>query len=147
MTTIAYRAGVMASDSGSWIGDASHGWAVKLAKGIDGALHGVAGNAAECCAYLGWVKGGYRGDEPRADAEPDNRSSFIVLIVPPEGALRLRTAKGDEVYEAPYFSIGAGSATAYGAMFAGATAEQAIEAAKEHASGAFGPVQSIRHKD
>lgn len=146
MTTIAYRAGVMASDSGAWIGDASHGWAVKLAKGVDGSLHGVSGNAAQCSAYLEWVKSGYRGDEPRADTEPDSRSSFIVLIAPPMGPLRLRTARGDEVYEAPYFSIGAGAPTAYGALFMGATAEQAIEAAKEHASGAFGHVQSIRHK-
>lgn len=147
MTTVAYRDGVMAADSGAWIGDASHGWAVKLAKGKDGALHGVAGNAAECGTYLDWVNAGYEGDEPRAEALPDNASSFIVLIVPPSGPLRLRTAKGVEVYDAPYFAIGAGSPTAYGALFAGATAEQAIEAAKEHASGAFGQVRTIRHEE
>lgn len=144
MTTIAYRAGVMASDSGVWIDDACVEWAEKVAKGPDGTLYGVSGNAAQCSAYIAWVGGGCYGEEPRATFMKDDRSSFIVLVAPADGPLRLRTAYGDEVYSAPYFAIGAGSVAALGAMFAGATAEQAIEAAKAHASGAFGPVQSVR---
>jgi ATP-dependent HslUV protease subunit HslV len=149
MTVIAYRDGLMAADSGSWAGDAAHGWARKLAKGPDGTLYGVAGNAAQCTAFLDWVEGGCVGAQPVAQREgQDGRdSSFIALAVPRQGRIRLITAHGEEKYDAPYYAIGAGALCAYGALFAGATAEMAIEACKEHATGAFGRVSLIMHQD
>lgn len=147
MTTIAYRDGVMASDSGSWMGDACHGWARKLAKGPDGTLYGVSGNAAQCTTFLDWVDAGCIGDAPNAEARDNDVSSFIVLAAPVKGAIRIITSRGDEKYDVPYFSIGAGAATAFGALWAGASAEDAIEATKEHGSNAFGRVQTISHKE
>lgn len=144
MTTIAYRDGVMAADSGCWIGDARHGWARKLARGPDGGLYGCAGNAAQVRAFLAWVDAGYVGVRPEPEREKDDGNSFIVLVAAPSGPLRLITARGEEEHEAPYFAIGAGCVAAFGAMFAGATAETAIAAAIEHASGAMGQVQSVR---
>jgi hypothetical protein len=67
-----------------------------------------------------------------------------VLAARPAGHIELIGARGIERYMAPYFALGAGAAVAYGALFMGATAEQAIEAAKEHGDGAHGPVQSVR---
>ncbi|WIY54148.1 hypothetical protein O9Z70_06400 [Devosia sp. YIM 151766] len=148
MTTIAYRDGVMAADSGSWMGDARHGWAEKLAKGPDGTLYGVAGGAPEALGFLDWVNAGANPETmPHAEALPDGGNSFIVLAVSPGGPVRIICAKGVETYDAPYFSIGGGSATAFGALYAGATAAQSIEAAKEHGSSAFGRVQTISHGD
>lgn len=148
MTTIAYRDGIMASDSGSWAGEAAHGWARKLARGTDGTLYGVAGNAAQCEGYLQWVDDGCAGDAPKPDKEgPDGHdSSFIVLKASPKGMIELVTVKGVERYmNVPYYAIGAGAATAFGALFVGASAEVAIEAAKEHGAGAFGRVQVVQH--
>lgn len=147
MTTIAFRDGVMASDSGSWSGDASHGWARKVAQGPDGTLYGTAGNAAECGEFLNWVDGGCVGERPKPETTnvEKNESSFIVLIARPGARIGLLTAKGEERYDAPYYAIGIGAPVAFGALFMGATAEQAIEAAKEHGAGAFGRVQSMRH--
>ena len=146
MTTIAYRDGIMASDSGSWAGEARHGWARKLARGPDGTLYGCAGNAAQADGFLKWVDAGCQGDHPKADREgQDGReSSFIVLAVTPGGPIRLITARGEECYtDAPYYAIGAASATAFGALFMGATAEQALKAASEHGSGAFGKIKTV----
>lgn len=148
MTTIAYRDGVMAADSGSWMGEASHGWAEKLAKGPDGTLYGVAGGAPEALGFLEWVKAGADPEAmPKAEALPDDRNSFIVLAVSPGGPVRIIAARGVETYNAPYFAIGGGSATAFGALWAGASAADAIEATKEHGSSAHGRVLTISHED
>lgn len=148
MTTIAYRDGIMASDSGSWNGDACHGWARKLARGADGVLHGVLGNAAMCCAYLAWVDAGCQGEPPPNRSEEDGKASaYAVVCALPNGDIRYLTADGPElIVGAPYYAEGAGAEVALGALFAGATAEQAIEAAKEHGPGAFGRVQLIRRQ-
>lgn len=145
MTTIAYKAGVMSADTGSRAGDARQNWAQKLAKGPDGTLYGVTGNAAECFSFLCWVNGGCIGNPPVAEKQPESRSSFLVLAAPPVGDLRLVTAWGDESYGAAYFSVGYDSGVAYGALFAGADAVTAIEAAIEHGTGTSGKAQSISH--
>ena len=148
MTTLAYRDGIMAADSGSWMGDASHGWADKLAKGPDGTLYGVAGNAPEALGFLEWVRAGADPNTmPKAEALPDDGNSFIVLAVSRGGPVRIIAARGVETYNAPYFAIGGGSATAFGALWAGASAADAIEATKEHGSSAHGRVLTISHED
>jgi hypothetical protein len=146
MTTIVYRDGVMAADSGSWAGDASHGWAEKVVRGVDDVLYGCAGDAAEAEGFLAWVRSGYRGEPPKPEYSADKKeSSFIVLIARPGERVGLRSGGGEERYEAPYYAIGAGASVAFGALFMGATAEQAIEAAKEHGIGAFGRVRTVKH--
>ncbi|MCP1550708.1 MULTISPECIES: hypothetical protein [Methylorubrum] len=143
MTVIAYRNGTMAADSGAWYGEASHGWARKLARGADGALYGCAGSAAESEAFLRWVDEGEQGDMPGPRSKGDDDSSFIVLRVRPGGPVELVTAHGVESYDAPYFAIGAAAVTAFGALFMGATAAQAIQAALAHGPNAFGEVRTI----
>lgn len=145
MTTIAYRDGVMAADSGCWVGEAAHRWARKLAKGKDGVLYGVLGYAAPAENFLRWVRSGYFGAQPQPVLGTDNQSDFCVLIAPPAGELRYLTARGEEVFDAPYYAAGAGAEVAFGALFVGANAVTAIRAAMEHASGAFGDVHTIFH--
>lgn len=148
MTTIAFKGRVMAADSGSWAGDASHAWARKLAVGPRGTLYGVCGNADECCGFLDWVHDGEQGDMPKPRALPDGGSSFLVLRAScldgvHGGVVDVITAYGAEEYEAPYYAIGSGSQAAFAAMYVGASAKKAIKAAKAHASGTFGKVQTI----
>lgn len=147
MTTIAYRDGVMASDSGSWMGDAAFPWARKLARGADGTLYGVAGDAAACQAFLEWVDAGCNGPRPPAEKEDEGRSSYIVLVAPLSGPLRILTYSGHESYDAPYLAIGGGNVGALCAMHAGASAVSAIEAAIAHAPSAIGSVQSISFEE
>lgn len=148
MTIIVYRDGVMASDTGAWNGNASHSWARKLAQGPDGTLYGICGNYAEGIAYLGWVDGGCRGDEPKPRLLKDDDSSFWVMKVYNRLApIQLISALGVERYEAPYFAIGSATECALGALFAGASAQQAVDAAREHGNGAGGVTRWISFKD
>lgn len=148
MTTIAYRDGVMAADSGSWMGDASFPWARKLVRGSDGTLYGVCGDAAQANGFIEWVEGGCSGERPAAEKTDQNGSSYLVLVAAPRsGRVKVLTARGIEAYEAPYFAIGAGNVGALCAMHAGASAEDAIRAAIVHAPGAEGPVQAIKHEE
>lgn len=148
MTTLAYRDGVLAADSGAWIWNVAHRSAVKLAKDNLGRLHGVVGNAGEATNYLGWVRGGMEGEPPKPEAtDPkDSLSSFLAMIVETDGTIYLHTAYGQEEHlNVPYFALGSGAEFAMGAMFAGATAEQAVEAAAEHSNYAMKPIHSVRH--
>tara|TARA_R110002012_G_scaffold315261_2_gene528917 strand:- start:5390 stop:5842 length:453 start_codon:yes stop_codon:yes gene_type:complete len=146
MTTIAYKDGVMAADSGSWFSGACAPWAMKLSQGPDGTLYGAAGNAAQCEAFHKWVRTGCHGEAPKPDITGDLESSFIVLAAEVDGPIRLITAHGAEsYYYAPYFAIGAGAAVAMGAMFAGGDAETAVRAVLTHGDGAAGAVRTLRH--
>lgn len=145
MTTIAYRDGVMAADTGVWTGDACHFVARKLARGTDGTLYGCAGNAAEANAFLKWVDGGCVGEMPSPRPDKDDGNSFIVLKVASGGPIVIITAHGEEEYEAEYYAIGGGNATAFGALYAGAPAKIAIEATIMHGQAAMGEVRCIHH--
>lgn len=148
MTTIAYRDGVMAADTGAWAGGACHPWADKIAIAADGSLYGAAGPAGACEEFLQWVRSGGRGDMPMppGDLKEPGMSLFIVLVARPgEPGVEVVTCFGVERYRrAQYYAIGAGAEVAYGAMWAGATATEAIGAALVHGQGANGSVQSIR---
>lgn len=144
MTTIAFRAGIMAADSGAWMGDAHSSWARKIAVGPDGTLYGAAGNAAECFGFLAWVAAGAEGTAPAPRQQGENGSSFIVLAARPGQHIELITAYGIEAYlDAPYFAIGSGAVGALCAMKVGASACEAINAAIAHADGASGPVRYV----
>lgn len=145
MTTIAYRDGVMAADSGVWFGDGLAPWGRKIVVDTEGTLYGVCGNAGQCNDFIEWVVAGSVGERPAADKMPEGGSSYLVMKVTQGGPVRILTAHGTEVYAAPYFSIGAGNTAALGAMFCGASAVRAIEAAIAHASGAIAPVQFLSH--
>lgn len=144
MTTVAYRDGVMASDSGAWVSGATVTGVVKVARGSDGTLHGVSGLAGPCCSYIEWVRNDGRAEYmPRPLPRNDEEGTFIALVAAEGKPLVVRTARGDEFYDMPYLSIGSGAVGALCAMHAGATATDAIEAAIAHAEGAIGPVQWV----
>lgn len=144
MTVVVYRDGVMAADTGCWLGDAAHGWAEKVARAPDGRLFGCAGNAAQSEGFLEWVRAGAKGDAPLPDRVGERDSSFIVLVAHPNGMIEVKTAYGDERYrKTPYFAIGAGAPTAFGALWAGADAVGAVRAAIEHGSNAMGSVLKV----
>lgn len=148
MTTIAYRDGVMAADSGVWNSNIGYRTAIKIAVGPDGSLHGVTGSAGDALSYLRWVESGMDGSIPKPEVtnREEGRSAFNALVVPPTGdIIRIWTAFGwEDHHAAAFFALGAGSEIAVGAMAAGASAERAIEIVAEHSAYALLPVRTIR---
>ena len=147
MTTIAYRDGVMAGDSGLQNSNVLYRSAVKVARGHDGSLHGVTGSAPDACGYIRWVQNGMLGDPPKPEAtnREEGRSAFIALIVSPgDTCVRLFTAYGvEDFYSAPFVAIGAGSEMAIGAMAAGASAEEAVAIVADNSTFAAHPIRTV----
>lgn len=146
MTTIAYRDGTMAADTGCFWDNFVTRSMCKITKGADGVLYGVAGLNTSCNAFLEAIKLEAIGQTPPKGIpmpekwqETDN--TFIALVVYPDGRKRILTAQGEENHDsAPFIAIGADAAISYGAMHAGADAVKAIEAA-----GTYGLYTSIRY--
>lgn len=149
MSTIAYRDGVMASDSGAWIDDIAITSVRKIGRAQDGTLFGVCGNGPECQAFLQWVRSGGIGmGYPVPIPVDNNRSSFCILRVRRDGLICLITARGVEEFpHLKYLAVGAGSSVAMGALWYGASARDAIAAAIEHASNTRGPVDFLTHEE
>ena len=142
MTVIAYRDGVMAADSLAQDGVLKVSGLQKVIRGDDGSLYGMAGAAGMCCEIRRWIEGGLKGDRPPLR---DGEHTADVLAVSPEGAVSVWTVYGTEDYPgAAYMAIGSGSAVAMGALFMGASADRAVEAAIEHGLGCGGQVMAVR---
>ena len=124
MTTIAYRDGVVAADSRNFIG----GWkqpypAQKLFRMKDGSVCAVTGDYAVSVSLVRWLETDRTEDQPNLG----------------EGGSVLHFRKGGEidVYEmSSFFTVkpefgawGSGSPAANAAMFVGADAAKAVEAA------------------
>lgn len=145
MTVIAYRDGVMAADTGAWLGDAVVRGFRKVARGPDGTLYGGCGSMARVCEFLTWVDGGCLGEMPLPQKEEAGRSDFSVLIVRPDGLVEVLCHEGRAIFGAmPYMAIGSCAEVCLGAMFAGGDAETAVAAALEHGVGCCGSVLAVR---
>ncbi len=149
MTVLAYRDGVLAADSGAFMGATRHAFGLKIARAPDGTLYGFSGVYAEGEAYMAWVLAGAQGDLPsiRRTKEADTEDAIHILRVRPGRAPERLTGYGIETWhDAPYAAIGAAAEFALGALHAGATAVQAVEAAIAHSQWAHGPVRSVSHQ-
>lgn len=145
MTTIVYRDGVLAADTGMCIGGVRVGFICKIARSKAGDLAGAAGAATYNAAFLKWFVAGEQGDPPEAKRCDDSldrgaifRSDGTIQIFEPDGSFGMR---------APYYALGCGRNEAMGAMFMGADAVQAVKAAMASDIGTFGDVDSLRHAD
>lgn len=144
MTTIVFRDGVMASDSGAWVEGIVTPWAKKVIQGKSGALYGGCGSAARVSEFFAWVRDGEVAGKMVVPQVRDDGSDFIVLIWRPESGLFLLTSGGEEDLRGyPYCAVGGGAAVAYGAFHHGATAVEAVKAAIAHSDCAAGEVQYL----
>lgn len=141
MTCIAFRAGVLAADR---LDTDGCGWRVGLVTKIvrlqNGDIFGIAGKSFHQGLFREWLEAG---------ALPDNRPKL-------EGGHEAIVIRGTKVYltsndipvlgevEAPYFAIGSGGSIALGAMWQGASAEEAVRAAIEHDTHCGGGIDVIR---
>lgn len=112
----------------------------KIVKGPDGRMGGACGSAAFMGDWLTWLK--HEGERPTP--EQDENRSDCGLVIWPDGRIEMFEAGGSFEMTPPYFAIGSGRPEALGAMYAGATAEQAVRAAIEHDAFTGGDVTVLR---
>lgn len=139
MTVIAYKDGVLASDSGVYANDVFRGRRPKVTKNADGSLCGGTGCTADCASFQEWCAAG------RVDAKTSAGTDFTSLLIEPDGAVKIydRCLYGVELH-GHYFALGIGCDLALGAMAHGASAEEAVQIAIDLCDSCRGPVQAVR---
>lgn len=122
MTTIAYRDGVLASDSRATInGYVRPQRDVKLFRRGDGGVAAMTGESGGCFRLLKWIDGDRAKDQPDGD--------FRVILLHVDGRLEVFEGGGSYPLECEFNAWGSGMSAALGALHMGATAGQAVEAA------------------
>lgn len=144
MTIIVYRDGVMAADSVGWTANNSVKVPApgKIRRLSDGGLIGAAGETSDIIQFHEWMA----ADRPR-DTRPEfgKDDGFCALWVKPDGALSACTWK--LVFfpiATSFFAIGGPAEFVMGALYSGASAEDAARLAIEFTDSAGGPVQIER---
>ena len=136
MTVIAYRSGVMASDTK--VGICAN---LKIHQGDKvfkrkGHLFGIAGS--DCPSNDNFLKWFFGNRDDMSEFE------FEALVVVSDGCMFLIDQRGSEYpIDQEFFALGSGQEVAMGAMEMGATAVQAVEAAIRWAAQCEGEVTSI----
>lgn len=146
MTTVAYRMGMIAADTGVNLGDIRIGRITKIARHPSGLLIGASGTAGFCMAFLHWV---LDGQDPDAEPEPctyEDGGMERGIIVKPATPLVVRVLEPEGWFDlpCPYFAMGTGREIALGAFWKGADAQEAVSAAMEHDSNTWGTVEHLR---
>ena len=140
MTVMAYRDGMLAADRNCSDGHILHGTRTKIFRAAGGEIAAGAGPSENCAAFRQWVE-----DGRHPGAKPELDEKFCAILVEADG----RVTQYDQhlipfFLEAPYFAEGDGYAVALGAMFMGASAEEAVRAACAHVLGCGGGVDVLR---
>jgi hypothetical protein len=138
MTVIAYRDGIIAADTGLWLGQITNGQMIKIARRKGGALIGCAGVSAPARTMM------------------TNFLNFQDDLVQPDGVQALIISSNGKLIslheehwlevECLYDAVGAGVEVAIGALAAGASAEEACAIAVKHHSQCNGDIVSLSHK-
>lgn len=149
MTVIAVKDWVMAADG---VESSTHlyypmAWK-KITRAPDGSLVGIGGPNIDAYAVHQWVLNGMDFTRPpRISSKPDDEGPVVFVWLKLDGSLWVFdcTLNGYPV-ASPIYSIGSQTAVTFveGAMFAGASAEQAVRLACEHVEYINGPVQVER---
>lgn len=142
VTTIAYRNGVLAADTGISSHDSRIGHTTKIARNNNGDLAGAAGGAVYCYQFLTWFSNGENGEAPSPKKEDGSYDRGVVFRA--SGKLEVHEPGGFfEIAEVNYFAFGSGRPEALGAMHHGATAKEAVAAAMAHDSGTYGSIEVL----
>jgi len=147
MTTITYRDGVMAADSGEAWGDEIRANAVKIYN-TGKYLVGLSGNFAAVVSYIEWITDIQDSHDNPSTMFRDKdllmnspNNGVNILMVDRDGGIWAMTTEGHATTRAyEYDSIGSGGAYAMGAMHCGAGAEEAVKAAIAYDINSIGPV-------
>lgn len=142
MTTIAYRDGVLASDTRSIRGDTiDPDHMDKIFQSKDGRLFAVTGDKAETETLVNWLRNPKRkGERPQL-----NENSRVIEIN--KTRMTIYEGRGEFTKRLSKFnSWGSGCQAALGAMEHGASACEAVKTAMKYDYGTGGKVRSLRLK-
>lgn len=138
MTVVAYKDGVLASDSLIQAGGMRSGSATKIIKTRDGFLAGGAGEMGKMVRFLRWADGDK--SEPTEDLE-----GFEGILVYPDGRVISYDGTGEPLdIKSEFYALGTGSDIAIGVMEMGGTPQQAVKAAIKWSTGCGGKVQVVK---
>lgn len=141
MTAIAYRDGVMASDSLAECQNIVMGSVAKIVRRADGALAGAAGLEMVCAEFMRrFADGADEGFSPELKDESD----FSAVVVTPDRRIWQVNCRGRFQISAPFYVEGSAYQLMIGAMAAGASAEEAVEIAIKYDTRCGGPIQVER---
>ena len=140
LTVACYRNGTLASDRAiATSNDLIFGYRTKIRR-TNGKLIATCGQSQNGVAFQEWFEAG----EPE-DKKPDLDNDFSALVIEPDRTIKLYNNKlYAYVSETDYAAIGNGDHCAMGAMFMGASAEEAVRAACAHVLGCGGGVDVLR---
>lgn len=142
MTTIAYRDGVIAADRGTSAGSLLTYQRTKIARNPAGDLLGACGSTAINQAHLDWFRGGEKGPQPELKARGGGDCDIAIIVRVGEAIIEMDDDGSYPINEL-FTAIGSGREFALGAMFAGATAEEAIEAAMRYDPYSWGGIDVL----
>lgn len=144
MTIICYRDGMLAADRMcSSTVDLIQGYHKKICE-KDGSAWASGGAVQDCVAFDQWVRAG-RQDGNKPSLSDDKDTSLVAILIEQDGTVKHYNYNlVPFTMEAPYFAIGGGDMVAIGAMFMGATAEEAVRAACAHVLGCGGGIDVLR---
>lgn len=150
MTTIAYRDGILAGDSGLYSGTTLMALVEKVFKFGNGILYGGAGDGDDNALRKLLGTKGIKATKVELAATHVTASALIVL--PNKHVYYLSIEKGDNgefeaeivKLEGEYFSVGAGADFALGAMAQGASAIAAVTSAAKHNIYTELPVNTVK---
>jgi len=138
MTVIVCRDGVMAADSGVWVGDIFSGHVAKIVRLGDGRLVGLAGWRPEIEKGLAWLA--QRAPKP----PPVGDCDFAALILAPCGIWRVNHKFDVYRHIGEWAVEGAHDEFLLGALAAGSSAAEAVRLAIIYCRRAGGEVQVER---
>lgn len=145
MTTIAYRQGVMAADSGVYCYGSYVGDATKIARNDNGDLVGASGRANEIRLFIQWFMDGEKGKPPFVNVGDTDQVIRRGIIVRRDKSFECEMYEDNGFHSitAPYFAIGSGADLARGVMFHGGNPVAAVRAAVYHDMDTYGAIMKL----
>lgn len=143
VTIICIKDGVVAADGSSWDGSVMVSMnKIKIVKSRDGAIGAACGVAGSTAAFRAWFESGDALSRRYASGRMtfDKESGFEAIWVEPTGEIWNMGFDGWPYAVAQPAASGVASQLALGAMYAGASAEQAVHICVERHDGAGGEV-------
>lgn len=141
MTTIAFRDGIIASDSLASYGDNKVPSDMqKLFVLVDGRIAGVTGNEGLWRRMLWWLQGDRKEQQP----EPSNDKSYTIVVLRTDGEVEIFEDGYHYIETAPFMAYGSGQAAALGALHAGCSAAEAVRIATLVDKNSGGAVKTLR---
>lgn len=143
MTVIAYKDGVLATDSSAWFDNLALGSMKKLHRLATGKLLACSGSHALSIAVQEWADSGWSTDGKPVPVE-DNR--FAALWLREDGVWHISSQFLKYRDPGPFAAQGCHREFMLGAMMHGASAIEAVELAIKYGDSARGPVQWGRYE-